>query len=235
MSFSKQNRILFNIIWITIFILTPIFSKAQLFVGERIHIEKGVQLYVENDLILDTDEIQGEGEIVLSSDKKQLIIVRKPQIKLANISIKNKKGVEVKGVGYLLAKTISIAKESSLSGKYLGHVLYQDKTINTQTALVVTGKEKLNTNNDRIEGNFIPEILGYGFIINITEVIRKTTSKSTKGLLTASTYNVVVYNHDFINLPLINTYYTQKSSDYYYTQTYKDEDFSKIFKPPKIS
>ncbi len=217
------------------FMLIPFLSKAQLFIGEGVHIEEGTQLYVEDHLILDTDEISGEGEIILSGNQKQAVIVKKSQTKLANISVTNKKGVEVKGKGHLkVSKEIYIAKESTFSGKYLGHTLYQNKTINTKTLLTVTGKEKTNVNNPEVEEKFVPEVLGYGFIINITEVVKKTTTSSTKGLMATSIHNVVANHNDFINLPLIDIYYTKKSSDYYYTQTYKDEDFSNIFKPPKI-
>ncbi|APD05598.1 hypothetical protein UJ101_00045 [Flavobacteriaceae bacterium UJ101] len=217
----------------TIFMLIPVVSQAQLFIGEGVHIEKGTQIHVKTDVVLDTEEISGEGEIVLSGDKKQNVIVKKAQTQLAKISIKNKKGAEVKGKGRLVvAEEIYIAKGSSFSGKYLGNILSQDKTINTKTALAV--EDKIHKNNQKVEKEFVPEVLGYGFIVNITEVIKKTTSSSAKGLASTSVNNVVANNNDFINLPLINTYYTKESSDYYYTQTYKDEDFSKIFIPPKI-
>ncbi len=216
------------------FVFVPFLSKAQLFIGEGVHIKGETQLYVEDNLILDANEISGKGEIVLSGKEKQTVIVKKSQTELARISVINKKGAEVKGKGHLkVSKEIYIAKGSTFSGKYLGHKLYQDKTINTKTLLTVIDK-KVNVDNLEVEEKFIPEVLGYGFIINITEVVRKTTTSSTKGLMATSIHNVVANNDDFINLPLIDIYYTKKSSDYYYTQTYKDEDFSNIFKPPKI-
>lgn len=220
-------------ILMTIFMLLPdsYKSQVQLFVGDNVHVSEGAQLHVKGDLILNTDKISGGGEIVLSGDKKQTIVVKKSNTQLAKISIKNEKGAEVIGKGQLKTnKKIYLAKGSTFFGKYLGNILSQDKTVNTKIALVTKDK-----NGQKIEEEFVPEVLGYGFIINITEVVKKTTSSSTKGLVYASGNSLVAHNHDFINLPLINIYYTKESSDYYYTQTYEDEDFSKIFTPPKIT
>lgn len=234
MNSNKSNSMILSVVLGIIFMLIPVISQAQLFIGEGVHIEKGTQLHVADDVILDTDKVSGEGEIVLSGNKKQTVIVKKAETRLAKISIKNSEGAEVKGNGSLIiAQDIYIAKGSTFSGKYLGNILSQDRKINTETALAI--EDKVKEDNLKIQEEFVPEILGYGFIVNITEVIKKTTSSSSKGLASASINSIVANNNDFINLPLINTYYTKESSDYYYTQTYKDEDFSRIFIPPKIS
>lgn len=233
MQLDKLNSSIFYQILGVIFMIFPVVTSAQLFIGgEGIHIQEGAQIHIKDDLILDTDKISGKGEIVLSGDEKQTIHVKRGKTQLARITIKNNKGAEIKGKGHLVVSDeVYIAKGSSFSGKYLGNTLYQDKTINTQIALQSKKEEK----QQEVQEEFVPQVLGYGHIINLTEVIRKTQTNTTKGLNNSIVTTVVFNQNDFINLPLINNhYYIKKSSDYNYTQTYQDEDYSNIFTPPKI-
>ncbi len=233
MQLDKLNSNMFHWVLGIVLVLIPAISSAQLYVGgEGIHIEEGTKVHVKSDLILDTDEISGKGEIILSGDKKQIVHVKKETTQLARISIENKEGVEVKGKGRLIVSDeVYIAKGSSFSGKYLGNTLYQDTTVNTQIALESKKEEK----QQEVQEKFVPQVLGYGYIINLTEVIKRTQTSSAKGLNSNTVQTLAVYQNDFINLPLINNhYYIKKSSDYHYTQTYQDEDYSNIFTPPKI-
>ena len=236
MKLNHLNNSLLSRTLVLVFILMSSFMGAHLFIGEGVHISEGTQIHVKDDLVLDTDQVSGKGEIVLSGDEKQVVTVVKSETRLAKISVKNKKGAEVKGKGSLVVtKKVYIAKGSSFSGKYLGDILYQDKTINTKIALASNSSDLKEASKEKVEEEFVPQVLGYGFIVNITETIKQSTTSSAKGLTTITLHNVIANKHDFINLPLINNYYTKESSDFNYTQTYQDEDFSNIFTPPKIS
>ncbi len=146
--------------------------------------------------------------------------------------VKNKVGAEVKGKGYLVVKKdVKVVRGSVFSGKYLGDILYNNNKFNTNTAIAI---ESDTENNDK-EEEFVSEILGYGFVISINQIIRNTTtSTSTTESQTTTSNVIVVNNNDLINLPLINNYYSNQSSDYYILN-YEYKDFSKIFVPPKIA
>ncbi len=211
--------------------LIPVLSNAQVFIGDGVHISKGTKIQVGDDIILNTDKVSGQGEIVLSGDKKQNIFVEKDFSEIAKVIVKNKVGAEVKGKGYLVVKNdVKVVHGSVFSGKYLGDILYKNNKVNTNTAIAIETDTEVNDQ----EEEFVSEILGYGFVISINQIIRNTTTSTTTEVQTTTSNVIVVNSNDFINLPLINNYYSNQSSDYY-TLNYEDKDFSKIFVPPKIA
>lgn len=233
---DKLNRHinLFKAFLLMLFYCISGLINAQLYIGDGVSIKEGTTVSTKENVVINTDKIDGKGQIVLNGNKRQKVDIKKENTQLAKIVVDNEKGVEVNGYAEALTtENVYIVK---------GNVIHHNEESNVAIA---QKEEKLSSTKIVIEDNpyipvvyrkdkFVAKVLGYGTIIEVKQNMQNDATSTTQSIDMGGFVAVVLYSDDFIQLPLNNYYYT-KSSNFYYTHTYEEDDYSQIFHPPKIA
>ncbi|MDO5654891.1 MAG: hypothetical protein Q4G27_01985 [Flavobacteriaceae bacterium] len=189
-------------------------AKAQVMIGDGLKIEKGTSFVIKNqDIIIDTEEIKGEGKLVISNDNNQKITVNQAVQSKVEIEILSEK-IQWNG-----SKSENLAKLFSPDLNRVEPLLVQDIK-NEELPVIYINTEGIVYDIEDSETqlavyNSLPNDVHHGFII--TEIMQS--------------YAIEFY--PYYNLPIYSfTLNDKRFLDY--AELYEFQSLTAVFRPPII-
>ena len=189
-------------------------TNAQVHIGDGVTISKGTTfVIVDSEVNIDTEKINGEGVLLISNDKEQLITVHKNLESTADIQV-NAQKTSVNGqfaANFRLEHLPSLTSDIIVAKKQAAQKELPVRYINTEGLVYDTPvKEKpVETYNE------LPNNVHHGVVV--TEVMQ------SQAVQNYSDYIIPIYSV---------TLNDERFSDY--AELYEFESLTAIFKPPIV-